>query len=300
MDGASDGDAEPAAGLVSAGEVLRRQREALGLELYDVATVLRIKPRYLAALEEGRPDELPGPSYALGFMRSYADYLGLDADEVLRRLKQGPPRLAAKPDLSFPIAREDRAIPGGGTLITAAILAVCGYGAWYFSSTGPESRAERVAPVPAELLLHTISSQPKQAPSAPPSSGNTPSSAYPIGAGSDTATPAIAPPAAGSAPPVPMPGSAQISRGIIVHATANSWIEIRDARRSVVVARVLKAGQIYRVPDQPGLSMRTGNAGGLEITCDGNPVPSIGGTGVVRRDIALDPQALTTGRAVRN
>ena len=297
MDGASDGDAEPAAGLVSAGDVLRRQREALGLELCDVAPVLRIKPRYLAALEAGRPDELPGPSYALGFMRSYADYLGLNADEVLRRLKQGPPRLAAKPDLSFPIAREDRAIPGGSILITAAILAVCGYGAWYFSSTGPESRAERVAPVPAELLLHTIASQPKQALAAPPSSGNTLNSTYPIGAGSDTATPVIAPPPAGSAPP---PSSAQISRGIIVHATANSWIEIRDARRSVVVARVLKAGQIYRVPDQPGLSMRTGNAGGLEITCDGNPVPSIGGTGMVRRDIALDPQSLITGHAVRN
>ena len=297
MDGASDGDAEPVAAPRSAAEALRRQREALGLDLDDVAAVLRIKPRYLAGLEAGRPDQLPGPSYALGFMRTYADYLGLDADEMLRRFKQGPPHLAAKADLSFPIALDDRALPGGGALVTAAILAVCGYGAWYFSSTGTASRVERVAPVPAELLLHTVASQPKEAPAAPPSSGNTPGSTYPIGAGSDTASPAVTPPATGSAS---MPGPAQISRGVIVHATADSWIEIRDARRWVLVARVLKAGESYRVPDQPGLSMRTGNAGGIEISCDGNPVRSIGRTGMVRRDIALDPRALTTGRAVRN
>jgi cytoskeleton protein RodZ len=297
MGGAPDSDAEPAAASHSAGEALRRQREALGLDLDDVAVVLRVKPRYLAGLEAGRPDELPGPSYALGFMRTYADYLGLDADEVLRRFKQGSPRLVARPELSFPIALDDRAMPGVGALVTAAILAVCGYGAWYFSSTGPASRVERVAPVPAELLLHTAVSQPKEAPAAPPSSGNTPSSTYPIGAGSDTANPAVKPPATGSAS---MSGPAQISTGIIVHATADSWIEIRDARRSVLIARVLKAGESYRVPDQPRLSMRTGNAGGIEITCDGNPVPSIGRPGMVRRDIALDPQALSAGRAVRN
>jgi len=297
MDGASDGGAEPVAARRLAGEALRRQREALGLDLDDVTAVLRIKPRYLAALEAGRPDPLPGPSYALGFMRTYADYLGLDTDEMLRRFKQGPPRLSAKADLSFPIALDDRAIPGGGALVTAAILAVCGYGAWYFLSTGTASRVERVAPVPAELLLHTAAPQPKEVPAAPPSSGNTPSSTYPIGAGSDTASTAVTLPAIGS---VSTPGPAQISRGIIVHATADSWIEIRDARRSVLVARVLKAGESYRVPDQPGLSMRTGNAGGIEISCGGNRVPSLGRTGMVRRDIALDPQALTTGRAVRN
>ena len=297
MDGAPDSDAKPPADLPSAGEALRRQREALGLDLEDVAAVLRIKSRYLAGLEADRSDELPGTSYALGFMRTYADYLGLDADEMFRRFKQGLPRLAAKPDLSFPIALEDRAMPGSGALVTAAILALCGYGAWYFSSTGPASRVERVAPVPAELQLHTAASQPKEAPSAPPSSGNTPSSTYPIGAGSDAANPAVTPPATGSAS---MPSPAQISTGIIVRATADSWIEIRDARRLVLVARVLKAGESYRVPDQPKLSMRTGNAGGIEITCDGNPVPSIGRTGMVRRDVALDPQALTTGRAVRN
>jgi cytoskeleton protein RodZ len=46
--------------------------------------------------------------------------------------------------------------------------------------------------------------------------------------------------------------------------------------------------------------MRTGNAGGLEITVDGNPAPSIGRAGAVRRNVALDPQALMAGTAVRD
>ena len=46
--------------------------------------------------------------------------------------------------------------------------------------------------------------------------------------------------------------------------------------------------------------MRTGNAGGLAIIVDGNPVPPIGPMGGVRRNVALDPQALMAGTAVRD
>jgi cytoskeleton protein RodZ len=86
----------------------------------------------------------------------------------------------------------------------------------------------------------------------------------------------------------------------MIRATADSWVEIRGAGRSVLLTRVLKAGESYSVPDQPGLSMHTGNAGGLELIVDGHPVPSIGRVGMIRRNVALDPQALTAGSAVRN
>lgn len=297
MKGAPDGDMVTAAVPRSVGEALRRRRETLGLELSDVAAALRIKPRHLAALEAGCPDQLPGPAYTLGFLRAFADYLGLDANEVLRRFKQGPPGLGAKPDLSFPIALDDRSMPGGGALLVAAILAFCGYGTWYYLSTGQGSRLERVAPVPAELLPRTVASLTAETSAASSPSGNTPRLTYPAGAGSDSASPSLAP----AAPPLPAaPATVQPTKGIILRATADSWIEIRDARHSVLVARVLKAGETYRVPDQRGLSMRTGNAGGLEITCDGNRVPPIGRSGMIRREIALDPQTLISGGAVRN
>ena len=54
---------------------------------------------------------------------------------------------------------------------------------------------------------------------------------------------------------------------------------------------VLKAGQSYPVPDRPGLSMRAGNAGGLDVTVDGKPAAPLGPIGAVR-NVALDPQSL--------
>ncbi|MGH7061077.1 MAG: DUF4115 domain-containing protein [Stellaceae bacterium] len=87
---------------------------------------------------------------------------------------------------------------------------------------------------------------------------------------------------------------------VLLRATADSWIAVRGADQAVLFTRLLKAGETYRVPDEPGLSMRTGNAGGLEITVDGKPAPSIGPNGAIRRNVALDPQALMAGTAAHN
>ena len=76
---------------------------------------------------------------------------------------------------------------------------------------------------------------------------------------------------------------------MVLQATADSWIQVRDADHRVLFSGVLKAGQSYPVPDQPGLSMRAGNAGGLDVTVDGKPAAPLGPIGTVR-NIALDPQ----------
>jgi cytoskeleton protein RodZ len=76
-------------------------------------------------------------------------------------------------------------------------------------------------------------------------------------------------------------------------------VQIRDASRAVILSRVLKAGETYNVPDGTGAEMRTGNAGGLEITVDGEAAPPIGRTGAIR-NVALDPAALIAGSAIRN
>jgi cytoskeleton protein RodZ len=287
----------------SAGDELRQRREALGLDLGLVAATLRIKLAYLTALEAGSLEELPGAAYAIGFMRAYADYLGLDSGEILRRFKQESTLLATKPDLVFPIPLGEHSMPGGGMLLVALILAVCAYGVWFYLSTGEGPRPQRVAEVPLELLPYRgpfrtppAVSRPTEAQAAPqspaaPSQGEAGSGSggRPAAAGSTvSAVPAVTDPA-----PNP-PGE------VVIRATADSWIQIRDARQSVLLTRVLKAGESCRAPDRPGLSMRTGNAGGLEITVDGVPAPPIGRKGMVRRNVALDGHALLAGSAVRN
>jgi cytoskeleton protein RodZ len=283
--------------------MLRHQREALGLDLGQVAATLRIKPAYLAALEAGRPERLPGAVYAIGYMRAYADHLGLDSGEMLRRFKQESTLLAAKPDLVFPIQLGERSMPGGGMVLVALILATCACGGWFYLSTGDGPRPERVAQVPLELLPYREPFRTPQAVSQPMESQAAPQ--FPVapsereaGSGSDGRPSAAgaamaAVPAAADQAPNP-PGE------VVIRATADSWIQIRDARQSVLLTRVLKAGESCRAPDRPGLSMRTGNAGGLEITVNGVPAPPIGGRGMVRRNVALDGHALLTGSAVRN
>ena len=61
------------------GSSLREARERQKLELSEIERETRIRSKYLQALEEDRFDRLPAPAYAKGFLRTYADYLGLEA-----------------------------------------------------------------------------------------------------------------------------------------------------------------------------------------------------------------------------
>jgi cytoskeleton protein RodZ len=63
------------------------------------------------------------------------------------------------------------------------------------------------------------------------------------------------------------------------------------------LTRTLAAGDRVPVPDLPGLTLFTGNAGGVEILLDGRALPALGAVGAVRRNISLDIKALQQGRA---
>lgn len=64
------------------GEKLRGARELRGVDLFRVERDTKIRTKFLSALESGDFAELPGDVYTRGFLRNYATYLGLDADEI--------------------------------------------------------------------------------------------------------------------------------------------------------------------------------------------------------------------------
>ena len=78
---------------------------------------------------------------------------------------------------------------------------------------------------------------------------------------------------------------------------ADSWVQVRNAAGAIVATHYLRPGDSYVVPNEDGLSMITGNAGGLEISVDGDTVPALGGSGVVLRNVRLDAQRLLDGTA---
>jgi cytoskeleton protein RodZ len=73
----------------SIGESLKSQREILGLSLEDVEQHTHLRIRYLTALEAGKMDALPSPVQGRGMLKNYADFLGMDSDQLLLRFADG-------------------------------------------------------------------------------------------------------------------------------------------------------------------------------------------------------------------
>jgi cytoskeleton protein RodZ len=94
------------------------------------------------------------------------------------------------------------------------------------------------------------------------------------------------------------PGDAAGTSGIVIRATSSSWVEIRDpANSTIVYTGLMSAGNSFNVPDTEGLVLDTGNAGALDISVDGEPVPKIGGVGAVRKNVSLNADRLKAGTA---
>lgn len=399
------GEAEAPASAV--GALLRASRFRLGEDLRDVARVLRIRYPYLEAIEEGRYADLPGAAYAVGFVRGYAEHLGLDSEEIVRRYKAETAGGPKKPRLVFPSPVTESVMPGGAAMFIGIVLAGLAYGVWYVGTSDDNPIADIIAPIPerlSEILNRKATPDHKPAvaaeaaatpePQAVPAAGEAPNAAEPVAEDHKTAevppsgpvapladtaaadaakadavkaetrkaeaeaakmemakaemakaeaakaemakqeiakaeavkaaagkaealaesvkteasaaaAPATdgpqtaSPPAAPAEPAVAAEPKKPAGPAITVRAKAPSWIQIRDdVAKTLVMTRLLRPGDVYQVPDRSGLSLVTGNAGALEIQVDGEAVPAIGGSGAVRRSVALDADKLKAGKAV--
>ncbi len=141
----------------SVGSILRGARMAAGLDLVAVGDALRIRFKHLDALERGEHVGLPGKTYAVGFVRAYAEHLGLDPEDLVRRFKaeMGEPVAVARPvqrthDLGFPNAREEARLPTGITLTIFVLLIMGGGAGWYYSRS-PVPAVNDLVPAPPAL-----------------------------------------------------------------------------------------------------------------------------------------------------
>lgn len=83
--GSSSASRGGASAILTLGSALREQREAMGVTLAEVEVATRIRQKYLSALESEEWHLLPGEVVGRGFLRNYADYLGLDPQEIMER-----------------------------------------------------------------------------------------------------------------------------------------------------------------------------------------------------------------------
>lgn len=329
------------------GHSLKVVRERRDLALSDVSARLRIRRPYLEAIENGRFGELPGAVYVSGFLRQYAEFLGLDPEQVLKNYQAEADGTVRRTVLNFPMPRPEERTPRLWLVIGALVVAGIVYALWYRHQEALRIGQDLIQAVPARLADLVPSPQPiapaapivlppqNRTPAPPPQVAQTPAPAAPtvLAPAAPTTAPtvaapapaapvaqtpaapveppppaaavAVAPPAAVPVLPTPAPtpaamppsnapasyGAADAGR-IRVEATAPAWIQVRGPNNEQIFTRLLNTGERYQVPDRAGLTLLTGNAGGVRIVVDGQTIAPLGAEGEVKRGIQLDPERL--------
>jgi transcriptional regulator with XRE-family HTH domain len=261
--------------LASFGEELRREREIRGISLKEIADATKISKRFLEAIERNDHKTLPAPVFTRGFVREYARYLGLNAEEMVNRYNfaavgderieqsahldrlttpQAPPLPGKKPQLKgIPpaYARADRNV----YILIIVVVLLAGVSYWALKHRR-ESRANdehpavetKTAPAPAPVVT-------------------------------------------------PQPAATQQPNGPVklilsLEVTERSWV-ILDADGQNVINDEIRRGYHRTIEANDGFRFRTiGNAAGIVLTLNGLPVPALGRDGQVVHDVVLDRASL--------
>lgn len=130
------------------GEILRHVREHYGQTLRDVEKALRIRASQIEAIEKSEYDKLPGRVYAIGFIRSYTEYLGLDPDRMINMFKSQGAEHAKAPVLHFPVAASDGKLPDPLLIIGCVISLIILFAAAGHYLYNQESPLSVIEPAP--------------------------------------------------------------------------------------------------------------------------------------------------------
>ena len=148
---------DPAESLMrEVGAQLRQRRLERGEDLDDVAKSLRIRPSYLFGIEQGDLSALPGRPYALGFLRSYADYLGFDGDDLVGRIKATVADLTDRTRLRIRMPLPENRLPKAPVVVISLAVVVGVYAGWSYINNGSRTAVDPVAEVPSALRDRTV------------------------------------------------------------------------------------------------------------------------------------------------
>jgi cytoskeletal protein RodZ len=242
--------------MSSLGELLRERREEHRWTLDDVSQRTRIRREYLTALEEGNYAALPADVHVRGFLRNYANVLGLSAQELLDlyRHDRGDPDLVSIAPLVPPPKSRSCALPSLGFAIFATLaMAVCAYWVYYgwLHPAVPSPTPTLPAPTPTNILL--------------------------------TATPTlrvlVGPPTA----TLTQPGPTQATYNgveVVLQMSADCWVQVW-ADNVQVYQGILRAVTSRTFTARQELRIRMGNAGGVRVTFNGQDLGVLGASGQV-------------------
>jgi transcriptional regulator with XRE-family HTH domain len=264
--------------MASLGEEFRAAREARKLTLSDVSEQVHIRTVYLRSIEDENWAAISAPVYVRGFVRTYARFLGLDAEAAIEQynatLTGTEPLQTAVGSYRSVDFEEQRSVPSPLIWILGgvALLLVSLVGVSYFAA--PRNPAVQATPASGAAVP------------APGASGASaivvPAPVLPNGASPAADAPGSVLPSPGASAAVGPVADSTLS----VHALANSWMRVvidgKSAFEGLVPAGSDKTfhGRVATV--------RVGNAGGVEVAINGRSLGTLGAPGsVVERSFPL-------------
>ena len=302
--GAETNTAQPApAGLetlAAVGGRLAQLREAKGWTVDDVSARLKVAPQKLRALEAGDISHLPGVTFAIGVVRSYAKMLGVDPEPFAQALRRE--RGAPEVDLSMPassgtdLPRGRVSIPLGGSsrhhpwlwgtaIVVVAVVAVLMWhtggdsSSWLARFKGGDTEHASAASVAAgssadEAAASGASAAAgNEAPAAAVASGVVPQG---VASAAPAAAVASQPVVAASAAAPAQPASVVVAAGqsmIELKVKQDSWFSVRDKSGKELFSGLVRAGEAKQVAGDGPFKVTIGNKAGLDsVAFDGKPV----------------------------
>lgn len=274
--GAARKDAPTLRSGADIGQALKAVREHHRLTLDQVAEATRVRASYLDAIEKLDLQKLPSRPFTIGYIRAYAQALGLDAEAAVERFKSDEPVLDEP--LRAPVGVQDERDPRLNIILIGVLGIVAAIVLWNLAQRGmhaaepPPAKASRQlaeemlaevkngpvilgAPLPAPLESTTPPLYETPGLAAADENGvnhNAPSQVGVRVEGRQMVDPATLP--ATFTPKGAVYGAtAQEASHITLQALTSSALIVRGADGSVYFARQLTKGEAYRVPLAPGL-----------------------------------------------
>ncbi len=260
--------------LPSVGQILKDARQSQGLSLEEIAVTLCISKRYLAYLEDDK-ENLVGDVYTIGFLRSYAQYLGLDHKDLSKMFKNQaihpPPS-----QLPFPAPLPGKGIPSFRVLGFCFFILLAVIGGWKWNKYSNLQPA-----LPQNIESVEISPEANRA----PQQENT----LPL---SETLLKASTPPKENLSPDtlIAAPQTPILPPSVFLKATEEAWIEVTDQKGDVILSHLFKPKESYEFKNPQHLILKTGNAGGLSLFSGEKSITSLGKSGEVKSGVSLDPE----------
>ena len=264
----------------AAGAMLRRARENAGLHVAAMAMSLKVPVKKLEALEAGRIDLLPDPTFARGLAASICRGLKLDPKPVLDLMPHyaGVHRVVEPPAINtrFQPASGDTGARSGAMRPSPVMLAVllfllAALAIYFFPATTPDESASGDAPA---ALLEPL--PPPTAPAAEPAAAASVPLALPAPAVADPTPPAPAPLAGASA-------AANAAQIMVFHARAESWVQVTDATGAVTLRRTMQANETASAAGALPLNVVVGRIDAVQVQLRGQTMDL---TSVAKNNVA--------------